>query len=149
MIPLSNIFTPTMRYAFSYRSASWPAVAEKRKKGRMKIPPARTTSCSLESPQSWADLNVIRITSAFLKKLSLNAPRSCVKKIGQKRRSRKSRLVLMQLYLNRLQLSPQTASRASVYSPKEAESSIRREAFTPRSFWRSLPSSRSEEHTSE
>ena len=45
--------------------------------------------CALSSYLS-AKSKVIRVTSALLKRLSLNAPRNCVRKSGAKRRVRKS-----------------------------------------------------------
>ncbi len=38
-----------IRWLFSYLSANWPAVAENRKNGRMKMPAARFTSTPAES----------------------------------------------------------------------------------------------------
>ncbi|EXI74093.1 MAG: hypothetical protein AW07_02231 [Candidatus Accumulibacter sp. SK-11] len=46
MISTSRSFTSRASLALSYLSASWPAVAEKRKKGRMKMPAARLVSTS-------------------------------------------------------------------------------------------------------
>jgi hypothetical protein len=46
MMTISSSFTRRASFALSYLSASWPAVAENRKKGRMKIPAARLVSTS-------------------------------------------------------------------------------------------------------
>ena len=46
MMPISSTLTRRARRALSYLSASWPAVAENRKKGRMKMPAARLASSS-------------------------------------------------------------------------------------------------------
>jgi len=49
MMPISSSLTARMMRDFSNLSASCPAVAEKRKNGRMKTPPARLMSVSVES----------------------------------------------------------------------------------------------------
>jgi len=89
MMPISSSFTARMMRVFSSLSASCPAVAEKRKNGKMKMPPARFTSTSGDTGAVAAP-NANRITSAFLKTLSLSAPRNCVQKNGANRRSRRS-----------------------------------------------------------
>ena len=73
MTPISITFTRRTRRDFSYLSASCPAVAENRKKGKMKTPPAIFTSVSVESVKEAAP-NANRMTSAFLKTLSFSAP---------------------------------------------------------------------------
>src|SRR3990172_1589449 len=90
MIPISASFTSRMIRALSYLSASCPAVAENRKNGRMNTPAARLTVTSGARPARPAVWNAIRMTSAFLNTLSLNAPRSWVAKNGPKRRSPRS-----------------------------------------------------------
>ena len=87
---ISSSFVARMTRALSYLSASCPAVAENRKKGRMKSAPARFTSTSGRIPPACATWNAIRMTSAFLKTLSLNAPRNWVVKNGPNRRSASS-----------------------------------------------------------
>ena len=74
-----------IRKDFSYLSASCPAVEEKRKKGSMKRPAMEVMSNCAFSPYSSASLNVISMTRAFLNKLSLNAPKNCVRKSGRNR----------------------------------------------------------------
>ncbi len=44
MMPISNSLMCRIRRDFSNLSASWPAVADSRTKGRMKMPAARFTS---------------------------------------------------------------------------------------------------------
>ena len=44
MMPISNTFTTRIIFDFSYLSASWPAVAENRKYGRMNMPGSTVTS---------------------------------------------------------------------------------------------------------
>ncbi|MPN01785.1 hypothetical protein SDC9_148997 [bioreactor metagenome] len=70
---------------FSCLSASCPAVEEKRKNGSMKRPAIEVISNCAFSPYSSASLNVINITRAFLNRLSLNAPKNCVRKSGRNR----------------------------------------------------------------
>src|ERR1700693_5333079 len=74
--------------ALSYLSASCPAVAENRKKGRMNSPAQRLTNVPALRVVRLAAWNASMMTSAFLYTLSLNAPRNCVQKNGKKRRSR-------------------------------------------------------------
>ena len=55
MIPISASFTQRTSIDLRKRSASWPAVAEKRKNGRMKSAPLSGTSCvGAEPPQAAA-----------------------------------------------------------------------------------------------
>ncbi len=63
---ISSSLVARIRRLFSYLSASWPAVAENRKKGRMKMPAARFTSTAGESAPRRAAWKVISTTSAFL-----------------------------------------------------------------------------------
>ncbi len=79
-----------MRNDFSYLSASCPAVDENRKKGRIKRPAIVVINTCAFRPYSSASLNVISITSAFLNRLSLNAPKNCVRKSGRNRLTVKS-----------------------------------------------------------
>ena len=83
---ISSHFTRRESSALSYLSASCPAVAENRKKGRMKMPAARFASKPDDRLLHCAVWNVISTTKAFLNRLSLNAPRNCVAKNGLKRR---------------------------------------------------------------
>ena len=86
MMAISAIFTHLAICARSYLSATCPAVAEKRKKGKMKRPPASATMiCG--STGDWSERRkATSIKSAFLKRLSLNAPRNCVRNSGKNRR---------------------------------------------------------------
>jgi hypothetical protein len=52
MMAISSTFTRRVRRALSYLSASWPALAENRKKGRMKMPAARLASSAGRSSSS-------------------------------------------------------------------------------------------------
>ena len=71
---------------FSYLSASWPARAENRKKGIINRPAAIFTSVLVSEPLAATPL-LTRITNkAFLKRLSLRAPKNWVRKNGRKRR---------------------------------------------------------------
>src|SRR3990167_5518085 len=70
---------------FSYLSASCPAVAENRKNGRIKIPAAKMTRICGLMPSRFAKRYVISITRAFLKVLSLKAPKNWVINKGKKR----------------------------------------------------------------
>jgi hypothetical protein len=83
-----------MMRVFSKRAATWPDVAENRKNGRMKTPPARLINVSVETAAVAAP-KAKRMTSPFLNRLSLSAPRNCVQKKGAKRlpRSRASWLI--------------------------------------------------------
>ncbi len=83
MIQSSEIFIRRTSLLFSKRSEICPATAEKIKNGKIKIPPHIATSCSVFSPSKDTDRNVIRMIRAFLKKLSLNAPRNWVQNRGQ------------------------------------------------------------------
>ena len=83
---ISSHFTRRESSALSYLSASCPAVAENRKKGRMKMPAARFASKPDDRLLHCAVWNVISTTKAFLNRLSLKAPRNCVAKNGLKRR---------------------------------------------------------------
>ena len=66
MITISSTFEMRASFALSYLSANCPEVAEKRKNGRMKMPPARLVSTSGASVVQLAAWNVSRTTSAFL-----------------------------------------------------------------------------------
>ena len=93
VITIRTISTNLMiiiRNDFSYLSASCPAVEEKRKKGRIKRPAIEVINICAFSPYSSASLNVISITRAFLNRLSLNAPKNCVRKSGRNRLTIKS-----------------------------------------------------------
>ena len=72
--------------ALSYLSANCPALAENRKNGKMNTPAAAATSIGASSPVFCAIEKVTRKTIAFLKALSLNAPRAWVIISGRKRR---------------------------------------------------------------
>src|SRR6185312_12358734 len=78
-----------MMRLFSNFSASWPALAENRKYGRMNKAGARLVySATVRSPRPmW---KATSITSALRNALSLNAPRAWVQKNGAKRRVRSS-----------------------------------------------------------
>jgi len=83
MIPTSSSFVSRASMALSYLSASCPAVAEKKKNGRMNSPAARLARISGRIDVHCADWNVTSTTRAFLKRLSLNAPRNWVRKAGE------------------------------------------------------------------
>jgi hypothetical protein len=86
MKPISASFTQRTNLCFGSLSASCPAVALKRKNGRMKMAPQMAGICAGVMPAAWIPLKVTRIIRAFLKKLSLNAPKNCVQNMPQKRR---------------------------------------------------------------
>ena len=65
-----------MRKDFSYLSASWPAVAEKRKNGSINSPATTVIKICAFNPFASARRKVIKITRAFLNKLSLKAPKN-------------------------------------------------------------------------
>jgi len=62
--------------ALSYLSATCPAMDEKSIKGSINIPAAIVIKNCAFSPDCAARVYVIRITRAFLKTLSLNAPKN-------------------------------------------------------------------------
>ena len=93
MMPISRSFTPRMMRDFSSLSAICPAVAEKRKNGRMKMPPAGSPAVGRPRPAPAPNAN--RMTRAFLNTLSLRAPRNCVQKNGANRRVLSSALWLI------------------------------------------------------
>src|SRR5438093_698330 len=84
MIPISNSFTSRMIRALSNLSAICPALAEKRKKGSVSRPVLRLTSVFSENTAP-PIRNANRMTSAFLNRLSLRAPRNWVQKKGANR----------------------------------------------------------------
>ena len=84
---ISQTLTQVTSLDLENLSATWPAVAEKRKNGRMKIPPQTATICSLETLPREKAFIVIKMTNAFLKMLSLKAPKNCVQKSGENRES--------------------------------------------------------------
>jgi len=85
MMPISANFTLRMKADFSYLSASTPAEAEKRKKGRMNSPAARLINKLLETGNTFAPANATNSSKTFLKMLSLNAPKNWVMKYGRNR----------------------------------------------------------------
>ena len=87
---ISTNFITLMRKDFSNLSASWPAVEEKRKNGSMKRPAIEVIRIGAFNPYSSASLKVISIIRAFLKRLSLNAPKNWVRKRGRNRLTVKS-----------------------------------------------------------
>src|SRR5262245_49201168 len=88
MIAISSSLTLRMMRPFSKRAESCPEVAENRKNGRMKIPPARLISVSVDMTVVAAP-NANRMTRAFLNRLSFSAPRNWVQKNGANRRARR------------------------------------------------------------
>ena len=80
---ISENFSRCATFALSKRSASWPPSPERKKNGAMKMAPASVISASASGPPI---LKRIRKTSAFFRKLSLNAEKNCVQKSGAKRR---------------------------------------------------------------
>ncbi len=95
MIPISASLTRRINVAFSNLSASWPAVAENRKNGRMNRPAARLTRVSGLAPDWLESPYVTSTTSAFLNRLSFSAPRNWVTKKGPNRFSVRSANWLM------------------------------------------------------
>jgi hypothetical protein len=85
---ISSSLTMRASAALSYLSASCPAVAENRKKGRMNTPAARLASSSGLSVVQLAAWKVSSTTIAFFSTLSLSAPRNWVTNSGAKRRAR-------------------------------------------------------------
>ena len=73
---ISTNFIILIRKDFSNLSASCPAVEEKRKNGSIKRPAIQVIRIWAFNPYSSASLKVIRIIRAFLKRLSLNAPKN-------------------------------------------------------------------------
>jgi hypothetical protein len=87
MMPISNTLTRRMICDFSNLSASCPAVAENRKKGRIKRPGNIVVRLAPSKVVRLAVWNATSVINAVLNTLSLNAPRNCVKKNGRKRLS--------------------------------------------------------------
>src|SRR6476661_1353364 len=78
-------------------------------KGRMNTAPIRLTIMPASMARRLAASNVTNTTNAFLKTLSLAAPRNCVQKNGANRRSRSSVNwlgALMDRSLSRLSVQP-------------------------------------------
>ena len=87
MMAISAALTMRIRRALSYLSAICPALAEKRKKGRMKIARQAFASSLGSREVKRAPWKLMRMTSAFFSTLSFSAPRNCVAKRGRKRRA--------------------------------------------------------------
>jgi hypothetical protein len=81
--PISTRLRRRAIIALSYLSASCPPSPDRMKKGAMKTAPASVTS---DSPCSPPIRNRMSRTSAFLRKLSLNAAKNCRQNRGAKRR---------------------------------------------------------------
>jgi hypothetical protein len=73
---------------FSDLSAICPAVAENKKKGRMKIPGNKVARHAPLSEVKSLVWNTAMVMKAVLKTLSLSAPKNWVQKNGKKRFSR-------------------------------------------------------------
>lgn len=73
--------------ARSYLSASWPQVAENRKKGRMNTPGSTVASSPGDRSVMLPARKVSSVINAVLKTLSFSAPSSWVRKKGRKRPS--------------------------------------------------------------
>ena len=86
MIAISASLRMRINLALSYLSAICPALAENRKNGKMNTPAAAATISGALMPACCAIEKVTRKTIAFLKTLSLNAPRDWVTNSGRKRR---------------------------------------------------------------
>ena len=80
---ISASFSDRAMAALSKRSANSPPNADSKRKGAMKMAPAKVTS---DAASSAANLNRMRNTNVFFRKLSLNADRNCVQKSGANRR---------------------------------------------------------------
>src|SRR5262245_11380602 len=101
--------------ALSKRSDIVPEAPEKRKNGEMKIALAIIASLPGSSPDSLASRNATRMPSAFLSRLSLNAPRNWVTNSGPKLRAVKSftSADCMALSLSYLRVGPHPHARAA------------------------------------
>ncbi len=84
MINTSSNLVIRMSRALSSLSASWPKVAENKKNGKINRP--ALTLISTSGDGSLATWNAMSTIKAFLKMLSLKAPKNCVAKKGPKRR---------------------------------------------------------------
>ena len=82
-MPISANLRRCATRALLNRSATSPPSAERKKLGAMKTASAKVMSASASAPPIW---NRIRKTSAFLRKLSLNAAKNWVQNRGAKRR---------------------------------------------------------------
>jgi len=89
---ISMNLTVRMIFDFSYLAAYCPAIDEKIKNGSIKSPAAK-----LIRKVDWVllSLKAIRITKAFLKILSLKAPKNCVIKKGPNFLAFNSSLIFM------------------------------------------------------
>jgi len=87
MMPISASLMRFIKKDFSYLSATCPPMAENRKNGRIKTPAATLINNALLSvaPASRTAINATSAIRAFLKTLSLKAPRNWVMKKGRKR----------------------------------------------------------------
>ena len=86
MMTISRLFTKRISVALSNLSASWPLVAEKSRKGRMKSAAISCTTSAGSRPLALAVPKVTITVKANLKRLSLPAPRNCAQKNGANRR---------------------------------------------------------------
>src|SRR5262245_30096844 len=86
-MPISASLRRCATHALSNRSAISPPSADKKKYGAMKTAAATWVRASASGP---ATLNTSRNTSAFLRKLSLNAEKNWHQNKGAKRRVVKS-----------------------------------------------------------
>lgn len=84
MMPISTSLMMRISAGLLWRSASWPAVADSTKYGRMNTPEQTETITSGDRPNSCAWVATIHITTAFLSRLSLNADSSCVTNSAKK-----------------------------------------------------------------
>src|SRR5690349_21111083 len=105
-----------IRRLFSYLSASWPESAENRKNGRMNRP--CDTFASTPALADAATPKVRDTTTAFRNRLSLKAPKNCVRKNGRKRRVPNS--------LNCDASAPGTCSGSSIRRTRDVSTTWRR-----------------------
>ena len=87
---ISANFTHRIRVERSYLSAKSEAVGANMKNGNMNTPAAAFTRIRGSTPEASPILYVISIINALLKKLSLKAPRNCVRNKGMNLRTNNS-----------------------------------------------------------
>ena len=85
---ISKTFTRRIMWDFSNLSAICPALAENKKKGRIKMPGNKVANIAPSWEVNWAVWNTAMVIKAVLKTLSLSAPKNCVQKNGKNRLSR-------------------------------------------------------------
>src|ERR1700691_2368659 len=117
-IPATKIsanFTRRATNALSYLSASSPPRADRTKNGAIKITPARVARAPPPLPSME---KTMRMTSAFLAKLSLSAVKNCVQNNAAKRRDVMSSLTMVPIPC----AARRTLHRQALTGVEEAES---------------------------